>query len=488
MLNPAEFEKFVDRRIDFITSEAICRAWASEELCRGTTGINGMSLSKAIVLNEQWFGSKKEIEQLIQRIGKEGAAEFALGFCSRGERYGEDALLVSNKVKEQKWKGKTTAEVLEALKNFDSAALKLMSFMWSTHPIAKSIEAQLRFLLAAKISDAATLDHTVAVLTFPTRENTPVVENRELMKISVEIASLPEKPKHVAQLPVQIKQKLQLHSEKFGFLGSRGAWLKPWNIENLFRRCLEMASDLELRNKIEKSNNAVRQNRAETEKIEKELQFTAEQRKLVEASKEIVYFRTYRTEVMYHIYSDIESLLEEVGKRFSYKLEEVETMSTAEILNLPTRKVERKTLEQRSKVFAILQENGKVREIRGEELEELQKAFTTTKIEASELRGTIACRGKVSGKAKVVLTSAELDKVNQGDILITSMTTPDFVPAMQRAAAFVTNEGGITCHAAIISREMNKPCVIATKVATKTFKDGDTVEVDADEGIVKKVG
>lgn len=67
------------------------------------------------------------------------------------------------------------------------------------------------------------------------------------------------------------------------------------------------------------------------------------------------------------------------------------------------------------------------------------------------------------------------------------MTTPDFVPAMQRAAAIVTDEGGILCHAAIIAREMRKPCVIGTKIATRVFKDGDLIEVDADKGIVRKL-
>ena len=64
------------------------------------------------------------------------------------------------------------------------------------------------------------------------------------------------------------------------------------------------------------------------------------------------------------------------------------------------------------------------------------------------------------------------------------MTTVDFVPLMQKACAIVTDEGGILCHAAIVSREMRKPCVIGTKVATKSLKDGDLVEVDAGKGVV----
>ena len=67
------------------------------------------------------------------------------------------------------------------------------------------------------------------------------------------------------------------------------------------------------------------------------------------------------------------------------------------------------------------------------------------------------------------------------------MTTPDFVPAMEKAAAIVTDRGGILCHAAIVSREMSKPCIIGTKIATKVLKDGDLVEVDADKGVVRKI-
>jgi pyruvate,water dikinase len=65
------------------------------------------------------------------------------------------------------------------------------------------------------------------------------------------------------------------------------------------------------------------------------------------------------------------------------------------------------------------------------------------------------------------------------------MTTPNYLIAMKRAVAFVTDEGGITCHAAIVAREMQKPCIIGTKIATQVLKDGDLVEVDANKGIVK---
>ena len=78
-----------------------------------------------------------------------------------------------------------------------------------------------------------------------------------------------------------------------------------------------------------------------------------------------------------------------------------------------------------------------------------------------------------------------MHKISVGDILVSPMTRPDFVPAMKKAVAFITDEGGITCHAAIVAREMKKPCIIGTKIATQLLKDGMEVEVDANKGIVK---
>ena len=106
---------------------------------------------------------------------------------------------------------------------------------------------------------------------------------------------------------------------------------------------------------------------------------------------------------------------------------------------------------------------------------------------SEEVRGQVAYKGYTQGIVKILKRKNQINDFKAGNILISPMTTPDFVPAMKLAAAFVTDEGGITCHAAIISREMKKPCIIGTKIATKVFKDGDMVEVDANNGIIKKL-
>ena len=104
--------------------------------------------------------------------------------------------------------------------------------------------------------------------------------------------------------------------------------------------------------------------------------------------------------------------------------------------------------------------------------------------QSTEIKGQVAFRGKIIGSVCVVMRDQDSVKFKKGDILVASMTRPEFVPLMKIASAFITDEGGITCHAAIVARELKKPCIIGTKIATQVLKDGDLVEVDAEKGIV----
>ena len=102
-------------------------------------------------------------------------------------------------------------------------------------------------------------------------------------------------------------------------------------------------------------------------------------------------------------------------------------------------------------------------------------------------KGICASPGKATGKVRIVPSPEQNHKVKNGDILFTYATTTDYLPAMKRAAAIITEVGGLTCHAAVVSREFNIPCIVALKNAMNKYKDGDMVEVDANKGIVKKL-
>ena len=103
-----------------------------------------------------------------------------------------------------------------------------------------------------------------------------------------------------------------------------------------------------------------------------------------------------------------------------------------------------------------------------------------------EVKGMPASPGRVRAKARVVLGSDQFENFKEGEILITNQTTPDFVPLMKKAAAIIAEQGGVTSHAAIVSRELGIPCVVGVKDAMAIFVDGEDIEVDAYKGVVKK--
>jgi pyruvate, water dikinase len=102
------------------------------------------------------------------------------------------------------------------------------------------------------------------------------------------------------------------------------------------------------------------------------------------------------------------------------------------------------------------------------------------------LKGAAASTGMAAGNVVVIHSPSEIDQIKDGDVLVTEMTTPDYVPAMKRAKAIVTDKGGRTCHAAIVSRELGIPCVVGTDTATTVLKDIGTITVDGKSGIVYK--
>ncbi len=105
--------------------------------------------------------------------------------------------------------------------------------------------------------------------------------------------------------------------------------------------------------------------------------------------------------------------------------------------------------------------------------------------DSSTLKGTTAYKGKVQGKVCIVHDPSKADHFEENNILVTGMTRPEYLHLMKKSSAIVTDAGGILSHAAIVARELKKPCVIGTNMATKVLKDGMKVEVDANKGIIK---
>jgi pyruvate,water dikinase len=148
-------------------------------------------------------------------------------------------------------------------------------------------------------------------------------------------------------------------------------------------------------------------------------------------------------------------------------------------------------IKRRQEAFLFLVENEEEKLFIGNEAISLKEKLVPSEIsDTLEIKGFVACKGMVRGKVFMIdwnnknLTEA-MRNMAEGAILIAGQTRPQLMPVIKKAAAIVTDEGGIMCHAAIVSRELNIPCIIGTKIATQVLKDGDLVEVDANEGIVR---
>ncbi|MDP7323389.1 MAG: PEP-utilizing enzyme, partial [Candidatus Woesearchaeota archaeon] len=215
-------------------------------------------------------------------------------------------------------------------------------------------------------------------------------------------------------------------------------------------------------------------------------------KKLLLLAGKLVYTKPGRKDLQSKSYYHIEKLQRELGNRLNLSLEEIRATPIEDLeAYLDGNPVEKEKIKDRIKLHVCITDNNeKTIVLTGKEAEEFidthyQQEKEKQVTHSAILKGSCACQGYAKGPAKIVNKPDDMAKMNYGDILISAATTPAIVPAMKKAAAFVTNEGGLTCHAAIVSREMNKPCVVGVSTATELIKDDDEVEVNATQGIVR---
>ncbi len=175
-------------------------------------------------------------------------------------------------------------------------------------------------------------------------------------------------------------------------------------------------------------------------------------------------------------------LLDRIAAAFSLSYEELLRVPYFEIQSALE---EKRSPKQYGKRWLLLRtENGVEIKTSEDELAAWDNLIPKIPDTTSTLKGTVAFPGKVTGKATLVLTMEDAGRFTEGDILVTTMTTPDFLPIMHASSAILTEIGGLLCHAAIVSRELKIPCVIGIQHLTQILKDGDMVEVDADSGVI----
>ena len=211
---------------------------------------------------------------------------------------------------------------------------------------------------------------------------------------------------------------------------------------------------------------------------------------LFDCSRKIVFLKGYRKEMAFKAYCLMEKWLVETSKKFGVSVEDLRMFSAEETEELILNGQIPENLESRKKLCVLLTFNGAHSLVSGKDAELLSAKITPERgsVEGNALKGNCACPGFAIGIARIVNTIEDLGKMQKGDVLVSSQTNPNLMPAIGKASAIVTDIGGITSHAAIVSRELQIPCVIGTRIATAWLRDGEVVEVDASNGLVRKVG
>lgn len=318
-----------------------------------------------------------------------------------------------------------------------------------------------------------------------------------LLKVAVEMEREGLSDIFVKNNPDKIKSLIK-DSKSFGLLQQQQKnffWVKNnyvssyvLDIDNFIeeiKRLFEL--NVDIKKELDKIRNTPVLNKKKKDDLMKQIKLGQDLKTLIKISEDFTYWQDERKRSTLWATHYFSLILAEISKRVKIDIEELKYMTCREVSYIFEDTPKAEDLKARRKNGVYYWEKEGMEALHSKDADEVRDAVLgeTSLSDIDDFRGLTACTGKAVGKVKIVKSATEISKVEKGDILVAVMTRPDYVPAMKRAAAIVTDEGGITSHAAIVAREIGIPCIIGTKIATKVLKDGQLVEVNANHGWVK---
>lgn len=372
-------------------------------------------------------------------------------------------------------------ELLAAYKELHSGYVKWFTQGGLVEPIGHQGERLVKKILSG-IQDN---DEKFALVTTTTLESFSKRELRDLLNIAIAKKRGNEK---------RVESLLMAHAKKYFWIHNN-----YFSTEVLDKRFFEHELDLAMKKypdsegQIKKLKKELIEVTAKKAELVKKLGLDETGRDLIGLLDLFAWYQDYRKEYVMQMLHYLDRILEEIGKRRGFSLREMKYTIPRDIPLIMNKTFDGELIKERMNRYLFYFDCKDERVEHGTgawSLNKEKEIFHSLKHkdEVLEITGMVANKGFVRGKARVTLSAKEAKDIQKGEVLITSMTSPDFITAMKKASAIVTNEGGILCHAAVISREFNIPCIVGTKLATKVFKTGDSIEVDGELGVVRKVG
>jgi phosphohistidine swiveling domain-containing protein len=294
------------------------------------------------------------------------------------------------------------------------------------------------------------------------------------------------------QIKIEILKMIEKHYIKYHYvkhmwIGKDGIYSFDYYLKELVKLIGEDVNVIEvLKKEISQHKKMIIKRNA----LIKKLKISKDWQEIFSGWSEFMVTKIYRRFAqIYAIYS-MQPVLEEIARRLGISLIQARFMLKTEVREalLRGKKPNKRVLQKRAKYCVYYVEKGVEKIYIDNQAKKLaDKIRLAVDDKVPEIQGQCGCVGRAKGVVKVINRASDIIKMKNGDVLVSIATDPDIVPAMKKASAIVTEQGGVTSHAAIIARELGIPCVIGTKIATKVFKDGDMVEVDATKGEVKKL-
>lgn len=277
----------------------------------------------------------------------------------------------------------------------------------------------------------------------------------------------------LGQLPEDGVSLLKNHKAKFEWLSTSDIDTDPPTIEDYLNRVKSMR---------------IMDNSHQKNKLEEDVKklIPDYKRLLLESLNELLYIDNYTADIYQKIDFMFQKLLSKVRK-IPFKDISWYSWSDLEALIQDGLKLNEEELVTRKNFRVMIQIDGEITMLYGEK--NYRKVKTLLGVRdlkmVKSFKGIKASLGYAQGVAKIIRGIKDMDKVKNGDIVVANTTRPDLMPALRKCAGIITDHGGVTSHAAIVSRELKIPCVVGTEIATEVIKDGNLIEVDANKGEVR---
>lgn len=401
-------------------------------------------------------------QYIIDKYKEKEEQEYLLGDI---EKATNDLEAVFKSIKKAELGELKDNELLMLYNIFKDTYLKWYAILWNTEPVS---------LQGEQIIKGWTDDKRhIANLTFTTRKTFNKREVEELLGIADDCT----------------EEKLEAHANKYFWLHNNYCRTKVLGTDYFKKELDGLLKEYPDTKKCLGEFEKEREELKEQKKFSiKELSLDEGQIKIVKFVDLIGWLQDYRKEWIMTACHYLDVLLEEFGKRNGLTLEEMKYTVPKDLED----KIDKEEIKKRMENCTITWKEGEptYKIYTGENALKHEKDLFLDESktnEVVEIRGMVASQGKVQGKVRVMMSPEEARDMEDGEVLVTSMTSPDFIVAIKKAAAIVTNEGGVACHAAIVSREFGVPCIVGTGIATKVLKTGDFVEVNANHGFVRKL-